>query len=49
MSKARAYAMEQIDNQREDFIRLGVLGQWDDPYLTLNFQNEAAKSVPSPK
>ncbi|MDO5667718.1 MAG: isoleucine--tRNA ligase [Alcaligenaceae bacterium] len=41
MSKARAYAMEQIDNQREDFIRLGVLGQWDDPYLTLNFQNEA--------
>lgn len=41
MSKARAYAMEQIDNQREDFIRLGVLGQWNDPYLTLNFQNEA--------
>lgn len=41
MSKARAYAMEQIDNQRKDFIRLGVLGQWEDPYLTLNFQNEA--------
>ena len=41
MAKARAYAMEQIDNQREDFIRLGVLGQWEDPYLTLNFQNEA--------
>lgn len=41
MAKARAYALEQIDNQRKDFIRLGVLGQWDDPYLTLNFQNEA--------
>lgn len=41
MAKARAYALEQIDNQREDFIRLGVLGQWDDPYLTLNYQNEA--------
>lgn len=41
MAKARAYALEQIDNQREDFIRLGVLGQWDNPYLTLNYQNEA--------
>ncbi|SUA61518.1 Isoleucine--tRNA ligase [Oligella urethralis] len=41
MAKARAYAMEQIANQREDFIRLGVLGQWDNPYLTLNYQNEA--------
>ncbi|QAA93077.1 isoleucine--tRNA ligase [Pollutimonas thiosulfatoxidans] len=40
-SKARAYALEQIDRQREDFKRLGVLGDWDRPYLTMNFSNEA--------
>jgi len=40
-SKSRAYATEQIDSQREDFIRLGVLGEWDNPYLTMNYQNEA--------
>lgn len=40
-AKARAYATEQINNQREDFIRLGVLGQWDKPYLTMNYSNEA--------
>jgi isoleucyl-tRNA synthetase len=40
-SKSRAYATEQIDKQREDFIRLGVLGEWENPYLTMNFQNEA--------
>ena len=40
-SKARAYAFEQIDNQRKDFKRLGVLGQWDEPYLTMNFRAEA--------
>ena len=40
-AKARAYAKEQIDRQREDFKRLGVLGDWDDPYLTMNFRNEA--------
>lgn len=38
---SRAYATEQIDNQRRDFIRLGVLGTWNDPYLTMNFRNEA--------
>lgn len=40
-SKARAYAKEQINHQREDFIRLGVLGEWDNPYLTMNYSNEA--------
>jgi isoleucyl-tRNA synthetase len=40
-AKARAYALEQIDRQRADFKRLGVLGDWDHPYLTMNFSNEA--------
>ncbi|NRF50385.1 class I tRNA ligase family protein, partial [Pseudomonas stutzeri] len=40
-AKARPYALEQIDRQRKDFKRLGVLGEWDRPYLTMNFSNEA--------
>src|SRR5690606_22100557 len=40
LQKSRAYAEEQIDRQRKDFIRLGVLGQWDRPYLTMDFRNE---------
>ena len=40
-AKARAYAEEQIASQMKDFKRLGVLGDWDDPYLTMNFANEA--------
>ncbi len=40
-SKARAYAHEQIARQKKDFERLGVLGDWDKPYLTMNFVNEA--------
>lgn len=40
-AKARAYATEQIASQMKDFKRLGVLGDWDDPYLTMNFANEA--------
>ena len=40
-SKARAYATEQIARQRKDFERLGVLGDWENPYLTMNFSNEA--------
>lgn len=39
--KARKYALSQIDKQKKEFKRLGVLGQWDEPYLTMNFQNEA--------
>jgi isoleucyl-tRNA synthetase len=37
----RAYAQEQIDRQREDFVRLGVLGDWRRPYLTMDFKFEA--------
>jgi len=37
----RAYATEQIDRQRKQFQRLGVLGEWDDPYLTMAYRNEA--------
>ena len=37
----REYATEQIAKQKRDFIRLGVLGDWDNPYLTMNFKTEA--------
>ena len=37
----RAYAAEQIERQKKDFIRLGVLGDWDNPYLTMDFKTEA--------
>jgi isoleucyl-tRNA synthetase len=40
-AKSRAYATEQIDLQRVDFKRLGVLGDWDHPYRTMDFKNEA--------
>ena len=39
--KSRAYAGEQIESQKVDFMRLGVLGEWDNPYKTMNFANEA--------
>ncbi|KAG1660461.1 Isoleucine--tRNA ligase [Nymphon striatum] len=37
----REYAGKQIEGQKADFIRMGVLGDWDKPYLTMNFQTEA--------
>jgi isoleucyl-tRNA synthetase len=37
----RAFATEQIERQREDFRRLGVLGDWENPYLTMAYGNEA--------
>ncbi len=37
----RQYAAKQVDGQREDFKRLGVLGEWDNPYLTMDFSFEA--------
>jgi isoleucyl-tRNA synthetase len=37
----RQYATQQIDKQRLDFKRLGVIGDWDNPYLTMDYQNEA--------
>ena len=39
--KCREYAAEQVEGQKKDFIRLGVLGDWDNPYLTMNFDTEA--------
>lgn len=37
----RDYAKSQIDLQMVDFKRLGVLGDWENPYLTMNFKQEA--------
>ena len=37
----RAYATEQIALQKADFQRLGVLGDWDHPYTTMDYANEA--------
>ena len=39
--RSRAYATEQIAQQMADFKRLGVLGDWDHPYRTMDFGNEA--------
>ncbi|EKE80833.1 isoleucine--tRNA ligase [Idiomarina xiamenensis] len=39
--KCREYALQQVEQQRTDFKRLGVLGAWDTPYLTMNFKQEA--------
>ncbi len=39
--ECRAFAAEWVDIQREEFKRLGVTGNWDDPYLTMNFHAEA--------
>ena len=40
---SRAYAAEQVERQKKDFIRLGVLGDWGNPYLTMNFAAEAGE------
>lgn len=40
-AKCREYAYSQIEEQKKDFIRLGVMGDWDNPYLTMNFVTEA--------
>jgi len=37
----RDYASKQVDGQRKDFIRLGVFGDWSNPYLTMDFKTEA--------
>ena len=39
--KCRDYAYKQVDGQREGFKRLGVLGDWENPYLTMSFDFEA--------
>ncbi|MBX9445268.1 isoleucine--tRNA ligase [Dickeya chrysanthemi] len=40
-AECRKYAAEQVAGQKKDFIRLGVLGDWDRPYLTMDFKTEA--------
>lgn len=37
----REYAGKQVNRQRDDFIRLGVFGEWQNPYLTMDYQFEA--------
>ena len=39
--ECRKYAASQVAGQKEDFIRLGVFGDWDNPYLTMDFAFEA--------
>ncbi len=39
--KCREYATKQVNGQRRDFQRLGVLGEWDQPYLTMDYRFEA--------
>ena len=41
-AECRAYAEKWVDVQRDQFRRLGVMGEWDNPYLTMNFEAEAA-------
>jgi isoleucyl-tRNA synthetase len=39
--KCREYAAKQLAGQKTDFVRLGVLGDWDNPYLTMDYKFEA--------
>ena len=40
-AECRTYAKSQVEAQKADFVRLGVLGDWDHPYLTMDFNTEA--------
>jgi len=40
-NKCREYAAKQVEGQKADFIRLGVFGEWDNPYLTMDYKFEA--------
>lgn len=42
-TKCEEYALKQVDNQRTQFKQLGVRGDWDHPYITLNKEYEAAQ------
>ena len=44
IAKSRAWATEQIERQKKDFKRLGVLGEWDRPYTTMNFRTRPTRS-----
>lgn len=39
--KCREYAAKQVEGQKADFVRLGVFGDWDQPYLTMDYKFEA--------
>jgi len=39
--ECRAYATKQVKIQKDEFIRLGILGEWDNPYLTMDYAFEA--------
>lgn len=41
--KAAAFAKETVDKQRKSFMRYGVWGHWEEPYLTLQPEYEAAQ------
>ncbi|PSQ93147.1 MAG: isoleucine--tRNA ligase, partial [Proteobacteria bacterium SW_6_67_9] len=41
IEECKRYAEEQLDDQRRDFKRLGVLGDWANPYLTMDYRTEA--------
>src|SRR5690606_6123627 len=41
-AECREYAGKWVNVQREEFKRLGILGQWDKPYLTMDYDAEAA-------
>ncbi|MDR3156425.1 MAG: isoleucine--tRNA ligase [Lactobacillales bacterium] len=43
LEKCREYALSQVDKQREDFKRLGVSGDWENPYITLDPAYEASQ------
>jgi len=40
-NKCREYAAKQVAGQKRDFIRLGVFGEWENPYLTMDYKFEA--------
>ena len=40
-AKCREYAQEQLNIQREEFKRLGIIGAWENPYRTMDFKFEA--------
>ncbi|WP_044619173.1 isoleucine--tRNA ligase [Gynuella sunshinyii] len=40
-NECRKYAYKQIERQKKGFIRMGVFGSWDKPYLTMDYQTEA--------
>ena len=43
LKMCRDYALSQVDKQREDFKRLGVSADWENPYVTLTPDYEAAQ------